>query len=547
VFTELGIEVEICPEMLVAVQRISQESYDAILVDWDQEADAIRLLKAVREQKTTSQALNLALVQNDKDLPRALQHGANSAIRKPIDPRQAKDTLSTARELILSRRSEQKTKEERAAAAQAAIAAAAAEVPLNDDGPPVPKTGFLVQTAPRSAFEAAESAGPQDSPIEPPSQQAAQLSAKLQEADSELEAPQPTLKRRWDDKPKPQPAPSVEAAESESQRSQDSTGVFSSLTEKEIPDVVPDPSSKMVEQSRRPQYLVFALAGCVLIAGILWVCAPGDSYLGGISSWFHSLSRSAPAAASQAVTAITNAPSTVLEQSPPPAAEPPSAPENVPASTDPGPIESSEVDPGNLQVIETKSIPKPGAQQPPSTDAPPEQVPARPESTAPSETPAPPVPTTAPAQVPQQPAFVPIASPQPRPTVSVRENSTPAPSQRSGVIIPDSLKAAPAQAPVNSVDSGVVPEEVSRALVVNRVEPVYPAQALPQHLEGAVILQVWVARDGAVQDVKLIRGNFALARAAFDAVRQWRFKPYSPNGRPVDFQTVVTLSFKYPG
>jgi len=76
VLTDLGIEADICSEMLVAVQRISHENYDAILVDWDQEADAISLLKTARERKNTSQALNLALVQNDKDLPRALQHGA---------------------------------------------------------------------------------------------------------------------------------------------------------------------------------------------------------------------------------------------------------------------------------------------------------------------------------------------------------------------------------------------------------------------------------------------------------------------------------------
>src|SRR4030095_14264364 len=129
VLTDLGIEAEICPEMLVAVQRISHAGYDALLGDWDQEEDAISLLKSVREQKPSSQALNLALVKNEKDLPRALQHGANSVIRKPVDQRQARDPLSTARDLILSRRSEQKTKEERAAAALAAIAAAAAAVP----------------------------------------------------------------------------------------------------------------------------------------------------------------------------------------------------------------------------------------------------------------------------------------------------------------------------------------------------------------------------------------------------------------------------------
>ncbi len=90
VLSELGIEAEICPEMLVAVEQISRQNYDAILVDWDQEVDAISLLKTVREQKVANQALSLAVVKNGKDLPRALQYGANSVIRKPIDPRQAK-------------------------------------------------------------------------------------------------------------------------------------------------------------------------------------------------------------------------------------------------------------------------------------------------------------------------------------------------------------------------------------------------------------------------------------------------------------------------
>jgi protein TonB len=533
--------------MLVAVQRMSQAIYDAILVDWDQEQDAIRLLKTAREQKTTSQALNLALVQNDKDLPRALQHGANSAIRKPIDSRQAKDTLSTARDLILSRRSEQKTKEERAAAAQAALAAAAAEVPVDNDEPPAPKTGFLAQTAPRSAFDAAESTEPQVLPNEPPQEHVAQASAQLQAADPEPEVPQPPQQKRWDEKPKSQAIPSVEVGASENHTSQDSTRVFSSLPEEESAE----PFSHQARQSR-PRYWIFALVGCLLIAAVLWVWAPGDSYLGRISSLFHSLSRSAPAAASQAATTVTNAPAAVLEQPPPPAAEPPSAPEDTPATGEPGPIESSEGDPGNLQVIETKSIPKPGAQQPATTDAPPEPAQAQPETTVPSQPASnqaltPSVATFSSTPPPPQPAFVPVTNPQTRPAMPVHETPGAPSAGRSGVIIPDSLKAAPAQAPVNTVDSGVVPEEISRGLVVNRVEPLYPAQALAQRLEGTVILQVWVARDGSVQDVKLMRGNFALARAAFDAVRQWRFKPYAPNGRPVDFQTIVTLNFKYPG
>jgi len=91
------------------------------------------------------------------------------------------------------------------------------------------------------------------------------------------------------------------------------------------------------------------------------------------------------------------------------------------------------------------------------------------------------------------------------------------------------------------------PWQAARWLKLSADKGYYPAQALPQHLDGPVVLQVWVARDGTVRDVKLIRGYFALGRAAFDAVRQWRFKPYGPNGRPIDFQTVVTVNFKYPG
>jgi DNA-binding response OmpR family regulator len=105
ILTDLSIEAEICTEVLVATERVSRENYDAVVVDWDQEPEAIALLKAVREKKA-GQALNLALVKEDKQVGHALQQGANSVIKKPIDHRQAEDTLSTARDLILSRRAE---------------------------------------------------------------------------------------------------------------------------------------------------------------------------------------------------------------------------------------------------------------------------------------------------------------------------------------------------------------------------------------------------------------------------------------------------------
>jgi TonB family protein len=54
------------------------------------------------------------------------------------------------------------------------------------------------------------------------------------------------------------------------------------------------------------------------------------------------------------------------------------------------------------------------------------------------------------------------------------------------------------------------------------------------------------ARDGTVRDLKLVKGYFVLGKAAFDAVKQWKFKPYAPNGKAIDFQTMLTVNFKYP-
>ncbi len=501
ILSELGIEAEICPEMLVAVERISRQNYDAILVDWDQELDAIALLKTVREQKVGAQALSLAVVKNGKDLPRALQHGANSVIRKPVDPRQAKETLSTARDLVLSRRSEQKTKEERTAAAQAAVAAAAAELEHVEE-PPAPKRGFVAQTAPRNAIEAVESAQNQK-PL-------SNLPAR-QDPEAVPREPEPVSKTRWDQKTQLQASPNVELAPREARPSEDSTGVFSSLPEEEPPA---EP-----EKQSQPRYLVYAVVGCLVVAAVLWAWAPGDSYQSLFGTVLHSLSRAPKTPTPQPASTASPVNTLSLEQPAPPPAPAPSAPEEQLSPTDPGPVESSEVDPSQLEVIETKSIPKPGAQKPAQADTP--------------------------AGIDQgQPAMVPVAKPQT--PVATPVQPIPAPA-RTGVIIPDSLRTSPSQSPANSLDSGIVPEETSRNLVEHRVEPSYPAQALSQRLEGPVVLQVWVGKDGTVRDVKLVRGYFALARAASDAVRQWRFKPYGSNGMPIDFQTIVTVNFKYPG
>jgi len=114
------------------------------------------------------------------------------------------------------------------------------------------------------------------------------------------------------------------------------------------------------------------------------------------------------------------------------------------------------------------------------------------------------------------------------------------------VIIPDSLRNTPAPSPASSLEPFSVPEETALGWVIHKVDPDYPAQALQQKLDGPVVLQAWIAKDGTVRDLKLVKGYFVLGRVAIDAVRQWRFKPYTQNGKSIDFQTSITVNFRYP-
>jgi len=207
---------------------------------------------------------------------------------------------------------------------------------------------------------------------------------------------------------------------------------------------------------------------------------------------------------------------------------------------DPPPVTTGPIDPSKIEIIETKVIPRPGSQQPPKNGV---NDPAQPATIDPPSA------AAAPAGTPEpQPSLPrpPVAVPHPEAPPSVSQTAHAPGEGRTGVIIPDSLKSSPAASPASSLEPSSVPEETSLGLVIHRVEPQYPQQALSQHLEGPVVLQAWIARDGSVRDLKLVKGYFVLGRAAFDAVKQWRFKPYSPNGKAIDFQTVLTVNFKYP-
>jgi protein TonB len=85
---------------------------------------------------------------------------------------------------------------------------------------------------------------------------------------------------------------------------------------------------------------------------------------------------------------------------------------------------------------------------------------------------------------------------------------------------------------------------LSEAQLVYRVEPVYPRMAVLANMQGEVKLHALIAKDGSIQSLSLSSGPPILARAALDAVRQWRYRPYILNGQPVEVETFITVNFR---
>jgi protein TonB len=178
-------------------------------------------------------------------------------------------------------------------------------------------------------------------------------------------------------------------------------------------------------------------------------------------------------------------------------------------------------------------------------------------SSGPSSTPS----STPAATLPQANAPVVQTAPPSRPvTPPVQTSATPQPSASAGgnAGIPSSLKsqmasmtpeasgAKPPEAAMSSIEPVTLPESAALGLLAQPVDPVYPDAAKASGQRGSVVLQVLIGRDGVVQDAKFLQGSLVFARAAIDAVKQWRFKPYSMNGRAVSVQSVITLNFKPP-
>ena len=83
--------------------------------------------------------------------------------------------------------------------------------------------------------------------------------------------------------------------------------------------------------------------------------------------------------------------------------------------------------------------------------------------------------------------------------------------------------------------------------LIHRVQPLYPPPARQAHIQGQVVIRAVIRRDGMIENLQVLSGHPMLVQAAIDAVKQWRYRPYSLNGEPVEVETQVTVNFVLSG
>jgi TonB family protein len=82
------------------------------------------------------------------------------------------------------------------------------------------------------------------------------------------------------------------------------------------------------------------------------------------------------------------------------------------------------------------------------------------------------------------------------------------------------------------------------AMLIQRVEPVFPTLARQAGREGRVELHALIGTDGTVRSLQVLEGDPLFLPSALDAVRQWRYKPTFLNGRAVEVDTHITVIYK---
>jgi len=92
-----------------------------------------------------------------------------------------------------------------------------------------------------------------------------------------------------------------------------------------------------------------------------------------------------------------------------------------------------------------------------------------------------------------------------------------------------------------------IPQDIAVGMLIYKVTPEYPVIAKATRVSGIVILQATISKTGEISDLRVVCGPALLQQASLEAVRQWKYRPYLLNGKPVEVETTIRITFTLGG
>jgi TonB family protein len=610
VLGELEFSVEPCHEPFAAVKKLMVQHFDAIVVDCDNEQNAALLFKSARNSGSNQSSLSVAVVEGQAGVAKAFRLGANLVLTKPIHVEQSKGTLRVARGLLRKGQAAKSAAVAPSAAAPAAIPQqfAPASVPppqsmatppsasasaFELDAEPAPQPDVVdaalleyMPDSPLSSAEnspriAAESDPTKQYPWQPRKPMAEPMASALRRAaeaagKSEFDAASP---RATGASPAGTPQTGIsQTGIAPAGIAQAKTGAAAAPARaKEIPapdakklgleptaSAIASPSADEIKRIEDPS------ANDGWESNSASVATEAPSFTSPDGNQQASDAGGSKKTLLIAVVLLGLAAAGYFGWTKLQSAHPQPA---APQSATPGRAETAALPPQpTTSTPEAQSVTGEVVAQPPDqglsgTAA--VSAPSKPSAAVVAEGPGVKTPASgksapaeggatvvqAPTTDKSEPSPVLMvqngSSRQPKPEPEVQE-SVQAPavtsistgtnsSALSGIVNTNAINAQKAPQQTLRISQGV-----SQGLIVKKVQPVYPAQARQMRLEGTVELQANISQSGSISSVKKLSGDPVLARAAMDAVRQWKYKPYYLNGEAIEVETQITVNFKLP-
>jgi TonB family protein len=567
VLSELEFNVEPCSEPFAAVKKLMGEHFDALVVDCDNEQNATLLFKSARTSTSNQASLAVAVVEGQAGVAKAFRIGANLVLTKPINVEQAKGTLRVARGLLRKGEPAKPPASPVTPATSASASAPSKPAPTSAVRPPVaPPPGTTPRPTPQAAKPAPIASPPQIAAVAADAASASRAEAIVETKVSEparISAPAPPLAQS--SKPLATPVFKTAAPATTSSASGAASAPAPARSAPapapapeesaplvvDIPEPVAEPSSDPVPESSSnfsagstPSFnfgsastpadssggskkIVIGIAAAVVIAAALYF---GWTRLQSVSS------QSAGGPKSDALAPVVNTQPAVGAQTT----------SLAPAPSNPAPTSLSSPSSSSktaAQPTQTSTAPTTVADNTISPD----------DATDPSGSSVK-TPTSAPLK-----GSAPKSSPAPLLVHGGAAHASKATSAAADAQAPSMIGIAASSsdgslpnlgasgnAPTPVLQAMNVSQGVSQGLLIKKVQPSYPANALHLHVEGAVALLATISKSGDISAVKILSGDALLSKAAADAVKQWKYQPYLLNGEPVEIQTQITIHFKLP-